>query len=79
MKKEKLVYRYYRYDGNVLQAKREVSFELRLSSRLILDELCFNWNKEKLETALNNAIDTGNKEEFLKLSELYKKFVWEYR
>lgn len=77
MKKEKLVYRYYRYEGEVLQAKREISFELKLTSRLLLDELCFSWNKEKLETAINSSIDTGNKEEFLKLSELYKHFVWE--
>ncbi|PAV29324.1 hypothetical protein CIL05_13085 [Virgibacillus profundi] len=77
MKKEKIIYRYYRYDGKVLQAKREISFELKLSSRLILDELFFNWNKEKLENAINNSIDSGDKEAFLELSEAYKQFVWE--
>ncbi|MGY0694897.1 IDEAL domain-containing protein [Virgibacillus sp. FSP13] len=77
MKKQKLIYRYYRYEGDVLHAKREIPYELKLSSRLLLDELCFNWNKARLEDAINNAIDEGNKEAFLKWSEAYKHFIWE--
>lgn len=77
MKKQKLVYRYFRYDGNVLHAKREIPYELKLSSRLLLDELCFSWNKAHLESAINHAIDEGNKEKFMKLSKEYKHFVWE--
>lgn len=77
MKKEKLVYRFVRYDGQILHAKREIPYELKLTSRLILDELCFKWNKEKLEAAINCSIDTGDKEEFLELSNKYRHFVWE--
>ncbi|WP_188456580.1 IDEAL domain-containing protein [Virgibacillus oceani] len=77
MKKEKLIYRYYRYDGKTLHAKREIPFELKLSSQMILDELCFNWNKQQLEAAINSSIDKRNKEEFLKLSKEYRHFIWE--
>lgn len=77
MKKQKMIYRYYRYDGSVLHAKREIPYELKLSSRFILDELCFNWNKEKLEAAINRSIDTGNKQEFIKLSKAYSHYIWE--
>lgn len=77
MKKQKTIYRYYRYDGKVLHAKREIPYELKLSSQLVLDELCFRWNKKKLEAALNSSIDAGNKEEFMRLSEAYKHYIWE--
>lgn len=77
MKKQKTVYRCSRYEGKILYAKKEVSFELKLSSRLFLDELCFNWNKKKLKASINNAIDTGDREAFNKLSKEYKHFIWE--
>ena len=77
MKKQKMIYRYYRYDGAVLHAKREIPYELKLASRFILDELCFNWNKENLEAAINRSIDTGNKQKFLKLSKAYRHYIWE--
>ncbi|WP_404451641.1 IDEAL domain-containing protein [Virgibacillus necropolis] len=77
MKKQKIFYRYYRYDGKPLEAKREISFEFTLASRLLLDELCFQWNKEKLEDAINSSLDKGEKEKFLRLSEAYKHFIWE--
>lgn len=77
MKKQKLFYRYYRYDGKKIQAKREILYEFRLVSRLMLDELCFQWNKEKLEEAINTSIDRGEKEKFQQLSEAYKHFIWE--
>lgn len=77
MKKHKSVYRYYRYNGHVLHAKREIPYHIKLSSRLILDELCFNWNKAKLEAQINESIDTANKEQFIKLGEQYNRFLWE--
>lgn len=77
MKREKLVYRYFRYEGEILKARKETPFEFKLTARMMLDELCFNWNKEKLEVAINSAIETGNKEEFIQLSELFKQYVWE--
>jgi hypothetical protein len=77
MKKQKQILKYYRYTGKVIPAKREVAFELQLASRLELDELCFNYNKEKLETAINHALETGNSALFMELSEVYKQFIWE--
>lgn len=77
MKKEKLTYRFIRYEGLTIDAKREVSYEIKLISRMILDELCFNWNKERLLTALDHSFDYGNRKEFLRISEEYKQYVWE--
>lgn len=77
MKKQKVVFRFLRYEGESKTAKREVSFELQFASRLLLDELCFNVNKNRLEEAINDAIDTGNEELFIKLSEEYRHFIWE--
>ncbi|WP_373895620.1 IDEAL domain-containing protein [Virgibacillus natechei] len=77
MKKEKLVLRYYRYEGEIVKARKEIPFEFKLTARMMLDEQCFTWNKEKLEEAINNAIETGNKAEFIHLSDLFKQYVWE--
>lgn len=75
MKKHKTNYRCLRYEGPMIHAKREIAFEIKLSTRLLLDELCYQWNKDMLEEAINESIDNGNKTEFLKLSEQYNKFV----
>ncbi|WP_077324963.1 IDEAL domain-containing protein [Virgibacillus siamensis] len=77
MKKQKIVYRYVPYQGITIHARKEIPFELQLSSRLLLDEICFNWNKERLERAINTSIDAGNKEVFLALSEQYRQYIWE--
>ncbi|WP_010650157.1 IDEAL domain-containing protein [Oceanobacillus massiliensis] len=77
MKKEKIVYRFFRYEGQRLDAKREIPYEIRIASRLVLDELCFNWNKKQLEEDINGSIDKGNKDQFMKLSKAYRHFVWE--
>lgn len=72
MKKQKVNYRFMKYKGQPLLAKREISYGIKLSSQLLLDELCFRWNKENLEATINHAIDTGNKQEFLRLSREYR-------
>ncbi|TXL63973.1 IDEAL domain-containing protein [Cerasibacillus terrae] len=77
MNKEKVVYRFKRHQGKVIQAKREVSYEIMLTSRLILDELCFQWNKEQLVDAINESIEKKDHEAFKKYSEAYRQFVWE--
>ncbi|WP_087973375.1 IDEAL domain-containing protein [Oceanobacillus rekensis] len=77
MKKEKVVYKFCRYQGGKLQAKREIPYEIRLLARLILDELCFNWNKKRLEEDINDSIENGNREDFMKLSDEFKHFIWE--
>ena len=75
MKKQKVNYRYIKYEGKPLQAKREISYGIKLSSRLILDELSFNFNKKRLDIAIDYSIDMGNKEMFLQLSEIYIGFL----
>lgn len=77
MEKQKQVYRYYRYEGKKLLAKREIPFSIQLSSRLILDELCYNFNKASIEAAINKAIDKGDKKKFIKLSKKYKHYTFE--
>lgn len=77
MKKEKVVYLFCPYKGKVLNAKREISFEIRLTSRLILDEICFNWNKKILEDRINQSIQKGNKEEFASVRKEYLQYIWE--
>lgn len=77
MKKQKRTFRCFRYDGVVLYAKREIPYEIKLYSKLILDELCFNSNKSMLESAINRSIDEGNEEDFLKLSKQYKRYLME--
>ena len=75
MKKQKKVYRYVRSDGRVLKARREISYEIKLSSRLLLDELCFSWNKSRYKDAIDHSIDTNNKELFLELSKKYPFYI----
>jgi|GEM_PF-1277760 len=74
MKKQKIVYNYHIYQGKPLRAEREVAYAIKLSSRLLLDALCYKWNKDTLQSAINLSIDTGNKEAFLKLSEQYRQY-----
>ena len=75
MKKQKVDYHYIKYEGQVLQAKMEIPFEIKLSSRLLLDDLCFNWNRERFINQINDSIDVRDKEEFLRLSKMYNKFL----
>ncbi|MGX4670191.1 IDEAL domain-containing protein [Cerasibacillus sp. JNUCC 74] len=77
MKKQKIIYHYYRYNGKKINAKREIAFELRFYSRLLLDEVCFNYNKAFIQDRINKAIDTGDRDKFLKWSNAYRQFIWE--
>ncbi|AVQ98564.1 hypothetical protein ACTWPF_13515 [Oceanobacillus sp. M65] len=77
MKKEKLIYKYKRYEGKVSSARKEIPFEFRLTSRMILDEICFQYNKQIIETSINQAIADDNKEKFMESSEAFKQFIWE--
>ncbi|WP_217586059.1 IDEAL domain-containing protein [Lentibacillus saliphilus] len=68
---------YVRYTGPVIRAKREIPYELQVSARLIMDELCYKWNKNQLEAAINDAIDSGDRNMFLELGEQYKPYRYE--
>ncbi|GIO21612.1 hypothetical protein [Oceanobacillus sp. J11TS1] len=77
MKQEKIVYRFFQYVGEPIVARKELSFEDQLYAQLLLDELCFSWNKSCLEEEINQAIETNNYTNFKKYSEVYKQYVWE--
>jgi len=77
MNKEKVVYRFFRYNGNTLHARKEIPFEFKLNAQLILDEICFKWNKKQLVRKINHSIETNNKDEFLRLSKEYNNYIWE--
>ncbi|MEI3607111.1 IDEAL domain-containing protein [Pseudogracilibacillus sp. SE30717A] len=77
MKKQKTNYRFIRYDGKVLLAKKEIPFEMKLAARLILDELCYTWNKKQLQKQLDQALLDGDEKEFATISKLYQQFILE--
>lgn len=77
MKKEKVVYRFNRYYGRVLVAKSEIPFHMKLTSRLVLDQLCYDWNKKQLQHQLDEALKRGDKELFEQLSIEYRQYIYE--
>ncbi|WP_163537156.1 IDEAL domain-containing protein [Gracilibacillus sp. YIM 98692] len=80
MKKEKVIYRLKSFEGTArkrINARREIPYELKLASQLVLDELCFHWNKARLEEELNESIDQNDQTKFKELSEEYQNYVWE--
>lgn len=77
MKKEKASRRFFRYTGKPIRARRETPFAMRLQARLTLDVICFRYNREKLEEAINQALISNDVVRFRELSERYKQFIWE--
>lgn len=79
MKKQKVAYllRKQGFGKKKIQARLEISFELKLAARLILDEITYRWNKQILEQKINAAIDHGDRKEFESLSKDYQPFTWE--
>jgi len=74
MKKQKITYQYVRYIGKPLTGVREIPFEMKLTAQLLLDELCFNWNKKRLVSLIDEAIDHKDLDSFMELSETYKDY-----
>lgn len=78
MKKHKVSYRLEAFGtkkNHKIVAKREISYEIKLATKLFLDELCFSWNKARLETQINQSIDSEDREKFLSLSKKYQYYV----
>ncbi|MDL4842727.1 IDEAL domain-containing protein [Aquibacillus rhizosphaerae] len=81
MKKHKVSYKLKVYSTKKVSrivAKREISYEIKLASKLVLDELCFNWNKAHLEHRINESIDSNDKETFIQLSKQFQMYSWEH-
>ncbi|ELK47635.1 IDEAL domain-containing protein [Halobacillus sp. ACCC02827] len=80
MRKQKIIYVIRRdpeYKGKEITAKRELSYGIQLASRLLLDHLSYQFNKERLDEQINRAIDNHDREEFERLSKQYQPFTWE--
>ncbi|MDC3413556.1 IDEAL domain-containing protein [Aquibacillus sp. 3ASR75-11] len=80
MKKHKVIYKLHHFKGKTgtsILAKREVPYEIKLASSLFLDELCYNWNKARLEKEINDSIDAQDKNKFIELSKSYVPYTWE--
>ena len=79
MKKHKVVYRLQRTKRKraYVTAKREISFEVKLATRLMLDEFYFTWNKNRLEAQINECIDQKDEERFKELSATYRPYTFE--
>ncbi|GAA0490556.1 hypothetical protein GCM10008986_15710 [Salinibacillus aidingensis] len=80
MKKQKQSYILVKYENcspQPFKAKKEISYEIKLASRLILDELTFSHNKAVIEKQINSAIDSDNRSEFYELSKKYQPFIKE--
>ncbi|TGB05322.1 IDEAL domain-containing protein [Halobacillus salinus] len=80
MRKQKVVYVLRRdpeYKGKMVTAKRELSFGIQLASRLFIDQMTFAFNKERLDKQINEAIDSGDRDEFNRLSVEYQPYTWE--
>jgi len=77
MKKEKVVFNFNRYDGKMLLAKNEISFDIQLTSRLLLDQLCYEFNKQQLQKRLDEALIKGDEKLFKELSVEYRQYLFE--
>ena len=80
MRKQKVVYVLRRdpeHKGKKVTAKRELSFGIQLASRLLLDQLTFQFNKDQLDKQINLAIDQEDRREFERLSVKYQPYTWE--
>ncbi|TQS76585.1 hypothetical protein DX933_00325 [Ornithinibacillus gellani] len=77
MKTERVNYQFKRYKGKVLGARREISYEIQLSSRLLLDELCYKWNKKHIQAQLDQAIDNDDRHAFLTWSKVFSAYIRE--
>ncbi|SDJ42438.1 IDEAL domain-containing protein [Salimicrobium halophilum] len=80
MRKQKSVYvlrRFPSYRGRTITAKRELSYGIKLASRLFLDQMMYEFNKSRLDAAINEAIDNEDREAFEKLSVHYQPYTWE--
>lgn len=77
MTHKQIVFRYYRYYGKLINAKRDLPYEIKMTSRLLLDALCFEWDKKTLMDAIDDALQANNEAAFKQLSEHYRQFIWE--
>lgn len=62
---------------NQFDTIKEAPFEVAITARLILDDICYRWNKKQLQHEINEALDKGDYEAFMELSEKYRAYAWD--
>ncbi|WP_181349266.1 IDEAL domain-containing protein [Thalassobacillus sp. CUG 92003] len=80
MKQQKINYVLRRdpeFRNQVIAAKRELSYGIQLASRLLLDEMCFRFNKQRLDAQINDTLENEDRETFERLSKIYDPFTRE--
>ncbi|MBA2872787.1 uncharacterized protein YpiB (UPF0302 family) [Anoxybacillus calidus] len=50
-------------------------FTLQLEAQLFLDEMCYRFNKQRLEMLVNDAIDNKDKKRFMEITAIYSQYV----
>jgi uncharacterized protein YpiB (UPF0302 family) len=53
----------------------EQRFTLQLEAQLFLDELCYRFNKQRLEIFINEALEKGDKERFGEIAAIYSQYA----
>ncbi len=48
---------------------------LSLYAELFLDEVCYQFNKDRLKASIDQSIDQNNYNEFMELSRTYKELI----
>lgn len=57
--------------------KGYIPFEMQMTARFILDEICFEANITYIKEQIDLALDQGNEKAFEHYSRLYKQYVKE--
>jgi uncharacterized protein YpiB (UPF0302 family) len=50
-------------------------FTLQLEAQLFLDEMFYRFNKQRLEMFINEAIEKGDKNRFMKIAAIYSRYI----
>ena len=50
-------------------------YTMQLEAQLFLDAACLRFNRQRLETLVNEALQKGEKEKFQAISSIYSKYV----
>jgi len=74
-KKFKLMKHYNKAASVSYTLTPEQEYVMELYAQLFLDEICYTFNKKRLENLINDSIDTFDKEKFEQLSSKYKSLL----
>jgi len=70
-KKFKLMKHYNKVASVSYTLTQEQEYMMELYAQLFLDEICYTFNKNRLEILINESIETRDKEKFKQLSSKY--------